>query len=181
MEQPEGFVVNGKEENHVCKLRKSLYGLKQAPRQWYLKFESVIENQGYNKTSSDHCVFFQKFSDDDFIILLLYVNDMLIVGKNKSRIAALKKDLSNSFAMKDLGPTKKILGIQIYRDRHKKKLSLSQKEFIKKLLKRFNMTETKVVSTPLAKHFKLSTTQSPSTNEEKNEMRVFHILPWLVV
>ena len=57
MEQPEGFVVDGK-ENHVCKLRKSLYGLKQAPRRWYLKFESVIENQEYKKTSSDHCVFF---------------------------------------------------------------------------------------------------------------------------
>ena len=81
MEQPEGFVVNGK-ENHVCKLRKSLNGLKQDPSQWYLKFKSVIENQRYKKTSSDHCVFFQKFSDDDFIILLLYVDDMLIVGKN---------------------------------------------------------------------------------------------------
>ena len=57
IEQPKGFVVNRK-ENHVCKLRKSLYGLKQAPRQWYLKFEFVIENQGYKKTSSDHCVFF---------------------------------------------------------------------------------------------------------------------------
>ena len=102
MEQPKGLVVNRK-ENHICKLSKILYGLKQAPRQWYLKFESVIENQGYNKTSSDHCVFFQKFSDDDFIILLLYVDDMLIVGKNKSRIAVLKKELSNSFAMKDLG------------------------------------------------------------------------------
>ena len=43
MEQPEGFVVNGK-ENHVSKLRKSLYGLKQAPRQWYLKFEYVIRD-----------------------------------------------------------------------------------------------------------------------------------------
>ena len=92
MEQPEGFVVNRK-ENHVCKLRKILYGLKQALRHWYLKFESVIENQGYKKTSSDHCVFFQKFSDDDFIILLLYVDDMMIVGKNKSRIAVLKKEL----------------------------------------------------------------------------------------
>ena len=93
MEHPEGFVVK-ENKNYVCKLRKSLYGLKQAPRQWYLKFESVIENQGYKKTSSDHCVLFQKFFDGDFIILLLYVDDMLIVGRNKSRIVVLKKELS---------------------------------------------------------------------------------------
>uniref|UniRef100_A0A3Q7IFR9 Reverse transcriptase Ty1/copia-type domain-containing protein n=1 Tax=Solanum lycopersicum TaxID=4081 RepID=A0A3Q7IFR9_SOLLC len=106
----------------------------------------------------------KKFSDDDFIILLLYVDDMMIVGKNKSRIAVLKKDLSNSIAMKDLGPAK-ILGIQIHQDRHKKKLSLSQRSILRKYSR-----ETKVVSTLLSKNFKLSTTQSPSTNEEKNEM-----------
>ncbi|GKB50538.1 retrovirus-related pol polyprotein from transposon TNT 1-94, partial [Tanacetum coccineum] len=81
MEQPEGFQVKGKED-YVCRLQKSLYGLKQAPRQWYKKFESVIGKQGFRKTFSDHCVFFQRFGDDDFIILLLYVDDMLIVGKN---------------------------------------------------------------------------------------------------
>ena len=105
MEQPEGFVMKGK-ENQVCKLKKSLYGLKQAPRQWYKKFESVMTDQGYRKTTSDHCIFVQKFSDDDFIILLLYVDDMLIVGPNSSRIVTLKKELSRSFAMKDLGPAK---------------------------------------------------------------------------
>ncbi|KAK0598279.1 hypothetical protein LWI29_033246 [Acer saccharum] len=56
MEQPEGFMVKGKED-YVCKLIKSLYGLKQPPRQWYKKFESIIGEQGYRKTTSDHCVF----------------------------------------------------------------------------------------------------------------------------
>ena len=73
--------------------------------------------QVYKKTTSDHCVFVQKFSNDDFIILLLYVDDMLIVGKNASRIARLKQELSKSFAMKDLGPAKQILGVKISRDR----------------------------------------------------------------
>nr|GFD32346.1 retrovirus-related Pol polyprotein from transposon TNT 1-94 [Tanacetum cinerariifolium] len=63
------------------------------------------------------CVFFQRFSDDDFNILLLYVDDMLIVGKNIGRIAHLKRDLSKSFAIKDLGPAKQILGIQNFYDR----------------------------------------------------------------
>ena len=58
-----------------------------------------MAEQGYQKTTSDHCVFIQKFSDDDFVILLLYVDDMLIVGKNASKINRLKKQLSRSFAM----------------------------------------------------------------------------------
>lgn len=87
-----------------------------------LWFESVMGEQGYQKTTSDHRVFFQRFSKDDFIILLLYVDDMLIVGRNSSRIDRLKKQLSKSFAMKDLGPSKKIIGIRICRDRINKKL-----------------------------------------------------------
>ena len=90
MELSKGFTIKRKED-YVCKLKKSLYGLKQAPRQWYKKFESVIGEQGYQKTTSDHFVFVQKFSDDDFVILLLYVDDILIVDRNVSRIDKLNK------------------------------------------------------------------------------------------
>ena len=170
MEQPEGFAVKGKED-YVCKLKKSLYGLKQAPRQWYKKFESVMGEQGYRKTTSDHCVFVQKFSDDDFVILLLYVDDILIVGRNVSRIDSLKKQLRKFFAMKDLGLVKRILGIRIERDRASKKLYMSQEQYIEKVLARFNMSKAKVVSSPLASHFKLSSRHSPSTDKEKEDMR----------
>lgn len=170
MEQPEGFRETGKDEL-VCRLKKSLYGLKQAPRQWYKKFESFMVEHGYNKTNSDHCVFVRNFSDNDFIILLLYVDDMLIVGQDASRVDRLKQDLSKSFSMKDLGPAKQILGMKILRDRKAKKLWLSQEKYIEKVLQRFNMDKAKVVSTPLASHFKLSTAHSPSTTKEKEDMQ----------
>ncbi|GAU22987.1 hypothetical protein TSUD_98150 [Trifolium subterraneum] len=140
MKQPDGFQVKGKED-YVCRLRKSLYGLKQAPRQWYKKFESVMSEQGY-KTTSDHFVFVRKFSNDDFIILLLYVDDMLIVGKNISNI-----------------------------DRKEKKLWMSQEHYIKRVLQRFQMENSKAVSTPLATHFKLSSKQSPSSEDETLDMK----------
>jgi ATP-binding cassette subfamily B (MDR/TAP) protein 1 len=108
MEQLEGFIVEGK-EHHVCRLKKSLYGLNQAPRQWYKKFESFMTNLGYRKAQPDYCVFTKRYAEGDFIILLLYVDDMLIVGNGTKRIALLKKALSKSFAMKDLGPDKKYL------------------------------------------------------------------------
>ncbi|KAJ0804413.1 putative RNA-directed DNA polymerase [Helianthus annuus] len=169
MEQPEGFQVKGKED-YVCKLQKSLYGLKQAPRQWYKKFESVMGKQGYRKTISDHCVFFQRFGDDDFIILLLYVDDMLIIGKNAERIVQLKKELSKSFSMKDLGPAKQILGIRITRDRASKKLHMSQEQYIEKVLSRFNMAKAKAVSSPLTPNFKLTDKDCPSSKEEIEDM-----------
>ena len=79
MEQLEGFKVKEK-ENMVCKLKKSLYRLKQAPRQWYLKFDFFVMSQEYKRTFLDSCVYVRRFPDDKFIILLLYIDDMLIVG-----------------------------------------------------------------------------------------------------
>lgn len=72
-----------------------------------------MRKQGFKKTTSYHCIFVQRFSDDDFIIFLLYVDNMLIVGKNVLRISKLKKQLRKSFAMKDLVPIKQILGMKI--------------------------------------------------------------------
>ena len=95
---------------------------------------------------------------------------MLIVGLNSSKLDRLKKQLSKSFAMKDLGPAKQILGVRIHRYRKDKKLYISQEQYIEKVLERFNMNNAKVVSSPLATHFKLSTKQSPSTDEEKEDM-----------
>jgi hypothetical protein len=101
---------------------------------------------------------------------LLYVDDILIVGKNVSRIARLKKELSKSFAMKDLGPAKCILDMRIERDRKSNKLYLSQEKYIEKVLRKFKMDEAREVSCPLAAHFKLSKKQCPSTEKMEKEM-----------
>ena len=90
----------------MCKLKKSLNGLKQAQRQWYKKVDSFMMSHRCNRTSSNHCGFTKKFYDDDFIILLLYVDDMLIIGHDFSKIDRLKRELSKSFSMKDLGSAK---------------------------------------------------------------------------
>ena len=123
--------------------------------------------QGYKKTSSHHCVFVQKISNNDFIILLLYVDDMLIVGKNTSKIDELKKELCKSFSMKDLGHAKKILGMRITRLWDKMMIYLSQKKYIERVLERFNMKNAKPVSIPLAGLMKLSKKMRPTAREEK--------------
>ena len=72
--------------------------------------------------------------------------------------------------MKDLGAAKQILGMRIIRDKANGTLKLSQSEYVKKVLSRFNMNETKPVSTPLGSHFKLNKEQSPKTKEERDHM-----------
>ena len=95
---------------------------------------------------------------------------MLIAGSSTEEINNLKKQLSKQFAMKDLGAAKQILGIRIIRDKANGTLKLSQSEYVKKVLSRFNMNEAKSVSTPLGSYFKLNKEQSPKTEEERDYM-----------
>ena len=94
-----------------------------------------MSEQGYTRCHSDHCVYLKKKKYGNYIILLLYVDDMLVAGSNMQEINVLKRKLENSFAMKDMGAAKQILGMRITRDRKNRKLTLSQNEYIQKVLK----------------------------------------------
>lgn len=72
---------------------------------------------GFNQSNFDHYVYYRHTSNDSYVYLLLYIDDMLIASVDRSEINKLKKELNGVFEMKDLGPTKKILGIEISRDR----------------------------------------------------------------
>ena len=88
---------------------------------------------------------------------------MLVAGSNMQDINVIKKKLAKSFAMKGLGVAKKILGMRIKRDMKNHKFTLSQGEYIQKVLERFGMQDAKPVSTPLASHFKLTKEMCPKT------------------
>ena len=88
-------MVPGK-EHMVCKLTRSLYGLKQAPRQWYKKFDSFMTKSGFYKAEKDPCCYFMKYTDS-YVFLLLYMDDMLIVGSSMRAINNLKTRLSVVF------------------------------------------------------------------------------------
>ena len=120
-------------------MKKSLYGLKKVPRWCYWKFDRFITEQGYSRCHSDHSVYFKKIENGSDIIFLLYVDDILVVGSNMQDINVFKKKLDNSFVMKDLGVANKILGMRITRDKTNHNLTLSQGEYIEKVLERFRM------------------------------------------
>ena len=87
---------------------------------------------------------------------MTYILVMLIAAKSKKEITTLKKLLSSEFDMKNLGAAKKILGMEITKDKKFGLLFLSQYNYIKKILHRFNMHDSKPVSTSIAPHFSLS-------------------------
>ena len=118
----------------------------------------------------DSCVYVRSLDDGTRIYLLLYVDDMLIACKSKKMVQELKAALSQEFEMKDLGPARKILGMEISKDRDKRMLHLSQGGYVRKILERFGMKDAKPAELPLAEHFKLSKTMGPQTEVEIQEM-----------
>ena len=165
MEQPENF-VRGDLKSMLCKLKKYLYALKQSPRLWYHKFHT-ISSFGFVMNPADECIY-HKFSESKYIFLVLYVDDILLATNDLNLLRDTKKFLSNNFEMKDLGND---LGIQIYRDRSKDILGLSQKGYIEKLLQRYGMQDCKPLDTPIAKGDKLSLNQYPKNALEIQEMQ----------
>jgi hypothetical protein len=145
MEQPEGFIIPGKEKK-VCRLVKSLYGLKQAPKQWHEKFDNAMMSNGFRINECDKCVYV-KNTTSGYVIVCLYVDDMLIMGSNNDIIKATKRMLNSKFDMKDLGVADVILGIKITGTSDG--LVLSQSHYIKKVLEKFGTYDDSPVKTPV--------------------------------
>ncbi|XP_048328464.2 receptor-like protein 9DC3 [Ziziphus jujuba] len=111
--------------------------------------------RGAKRSTFDLCVYYKELSNGEFIYLLLYVDDMLIACKHMDEIDNLKKLISSKFDMKDLEEVKKILGIDILRDKENQEIFVSQRKYIEKVLERFNMGGANPVITPLAPHFNM--------------------------
>jgi hypothetical protein len=168
MIQPEGF-VDPNNARKICKLKKSIYGLKQASRSWNIRFNEVVKGFGFRQNEEEPCVY-KKESGSAVVFLILYVDDILLIGNDIPMLQSVKTSLNNSFSMKDLGEASYILGIKIYRDRSKRLIGLSQDTYIDKVLKRFNMEQSKKGFLPMSHGMRFSEKQCPSSDEERNRM-----------
>lgn len=165
IEQPEGF---NDESNRVCRLKKSLYGLKQSGRQWNFKLDDTLKSFGLIKSKMDPCIYFNENLD---LIIAIYVDDLLIFWKNASVLDHIKKALNTSFKMKDLGTAKCCLGINIKQSNGK--IELDQKNYINKVLERFNMKDCKPISTPSDLNQKLSmNSKDDSEAHDESKQRI---------
>jgi hypothetical protein len=169
MTQLKGFAMKGK-EHMGCHLKKSIYGLKQASIQWYLKFDESIRSFGFKENEEDNCIY-AKFRNGKFIFLILYVDDILLASSDISLLLETNRFLSSNFDMKDLGEASFILGIKIHRDRRKRVLGLSQKAYLKNVLKKFSVHACNPTPAPIVKGDKYGSFQSPRNQYEIDQMK----------
>ena len=154
MQLPPGCRLQVEESKQVCRLQKSLYGLKQSPRSWFGRFTSSMKAFGYRQSHSDHTLFI-KHSRGKLTALIIYVDDMIVTGNNDAEMKALQSYLSHEFEMKDLGPLKYFLGIEVLRS--KQGIFLSQRKYTLDLLHEVGMLACKPCDTPAAENVKLGT------------------------
>ena len=98
IEQPKGF--ESEDSSKVCKLNRSIYGLKQASRSWNHHFDEPICSYDFIKNEDEPCVY-KKVSGSQITFLVLYVDDILLIGNDVDMMTSVKVWLSKTFSMKD--------------------------------------------------------------------------------
>ena len=169
MVQPRGFEDTSNSKK-VCKLQRAIYGLKQASRSWNKRFDEEVKSLGFIQSMEEPCVY-KKVSGSKVQFLVLYVDDILLMGNEISLMEQTKNSLKTIFSMKDMGDAKYILGIKIYRDRSRRLIGLSQCVYIDKILERFHMEKSKKGSVPMSTSVQLSKSQCAATLEEIEYMK----------
>jgi len=169
MKQPKGY----EKGNLVCKLNRTIYGIKQAPHEWNNELNSfIVIELGFSRCKSDTCVYVKRSKNDKIFILTIFVDDIIAAfdAIDMHEWLEYKKSISNKYKIRDIGEVDWILQMKVTRDRTKKTIILDQQRYIEKVLKEFNMLESKTIDTPASAE-KLSTTDSPVTPEEYQAMK----------
>ena len=161
MQQPPGF-VDSKLSHHACKLHKLLYGLKQAPRAWFEQFTSHLLTLGIVASIADPSLFISRHNGI-VLYLLLYVDNIILTDNDSTAIGTLITQLASNFELKDLGPLRYFLGLQI--EYTTARLFVHQRKYITDLLFKFHLLDCKAASTPFVSLHKTSGSTATSLSD----------------
>lgn len=152
MQQPPGF--ESQDKSLVCWLHKAIYGLKQAPRARFELLSSALRGLGFVSSKCDPSLSTIKTSTYT-IVMLVYVDDIIIIGSSQDHIRHIIHKLNDDFSLKQLGDLEYFLGIKVHHQSNGS-LLLSQSKYIRDLLAKANMSKPKGLPTPMVSNLKLS-------------------------
>ncbi|CAM8999728.1 unnamed protein product [Rhodiola kirilowii] len=178
MKLPPGFYKKEKAAGKVCKLVKSIYGLKQASRQWFAKFSASLVEFGFKPSLNDYSLF-TLMQGSDFLILLVYVDDVIITGNSETLIAAVKQFIHEKFRIKDLGHLKYFLGLEVARSTDA--IFLNQRKYALELLEEHKLTDCKLAKTPMKPKHTLSLSTTPLLADSLHYRRLVGKLIYLTI
>lgn len=176
MEIPQGFVMKG--ETRVCKLKKSLYGLRQDSRNWYQKFTSALNSIGFKKCRVVHSLFIYN-KNKVFLIALIDVDDVILAGNDLEFMQKVKGFLEKAFNMKDLGPLKYVLGIEVARSQQG--IVLSHRKYTMDILQETKMQECRPSKFPMEHNCKLRANEDEPAADASRYRRLLGRLLYLTV
>ncbi|GKF07708.1 retrotransposon protein, putative, ty1-copia subclass, partial [Tanacetum coccineum] len=142
----------------------------EASRSWNKRFDDEVKRFGFTQYLDEPCLY-QKASRINVSFLILYADDIIIMGNNIPSLQSVKTHLGKCFDMKDLGEAAFILGIKIYRDILKRLIGLSQSAYMDKILRRFKMDTSKRGYILMQERLDLNKTQGASTPREVKRMQ----------
>ncbi|KAI3758488.1 hypothetical protein L6452_06052 [Arctium lappa] len=154
--QPEGF-VNQEKPNHVYILDKALYGLKQAPRAWYNVLSTFLVKSGFSKGTIDTTLFIKK-EKGDIILIQIYVDDIIFGSTNTKYCKNFANLMVSRFQMNLMGEMNFFLGLQV--KQFSSGIFINQSKYIRDILRKFQMENSKPIGTPMAPGTKIGTDPS---------------------
>ena len=177
MTLPPRFHSKG-EPSLVCKLNKSLCGLKQALRQWFAKFSATILELGFRQSKGDYSLF-TKTNGTSFTILVVYVDDILLIGNDLVVVRELKQLLDTKSGLKDLGSLKYLLGLEVARN--EKQISLNQRKYALEILEDTILMGCKLAKTPMEENLRISKDEGKVRSDPTQYRRLIGRLMYLTL
>ncbi|GJT90111.1 retrovirus-related pol polyprotein from transposon TNT 1-94 [Tanacetum coccineum] len=150
--QPPGF-IDFEKPNHVYKLKKALYGLKQAPKAWYDRLKAFLIKHEYKIGMVDNTLFTKKKSSN-LIIVQIYVDDIIFGSTCQDMCDDFAKIMHDEFEMSMMGELNFFLGLQI--KQMEDGIFFNQSKYIKEMLKKFGLEDSKPMKTPMSSDTKLT-------------------------
>ena len=169
MDQPKGFEEDSRGELK-CKLKKAIYGLRQSGREWYKDIDGTLMGQGFLRSHADHSLYIKQTSEF-LLIVIIYVDDLIILASDTTRMEAIKTTLKQQYEMSDLGELHFCLGVEFVRDRATRTIALSQRRYVEDVLERFGMQDCKPIGTPLDANCKLLKLSQEEFEQCEDEMQ----------